>query len=142
MSYIPKTYYTQNDDCTYCKEDKHSHSFYTEYYYRNDDLIFKTKVSTAKLYNNPESILEHINKNKALQNHLYWSWIIDLKDSEYKHYMSFNTVKQLSIWINEQKEYKCKNLNNIIVKNGGILIKPLILLAKLFLPKRVKIIEE
>jgi hypothetical protein len=57
-------------------------------------VIFYSKVATAELYNNTESILHHF--NKELECVREWCWIFDCKDMDFKHYIQFNLIKELA----------------------------------------------
>lgn len=130
--------------CTYCMNNPKSHSFYL---LNNDNNIhtYNTTIADAKLYHHPESIIYHI-KIALKMDKTYpdkdWHWIIDFNNATFKHYMSLNTVKQLSSWINNEKQNMCKNLKQIKIINASIFIKPMITLAKYYLPQYIEVTWE
>jgi hypothetical protein len=149
-----KTLNTTAQHCHYCMNTPGSHSFSlvvsgsfieTDALITNDTRIrhtYKTVISDASLYNNPVSIIYHIDielkKNKT-QNMDYWEWEIDFSGAGVKHYLAFGTVRELSRWINSERDGLCKNLENIKIKNAGIMIKPMVALSKWFLPEHINV---
>lgn len=145
ISYINK--------CIYCINDESSHSFSIHkntniaalYSVNSDNIImFNTMICEAKMYNSPATIIYHIEQeldyNKPDKN-INWIWNIDFKNAELKHYFAFNTVKELSQWINAEKLGYCCNLKEIRIYNAGLLVKPLISLAYWFLPRNINVIN-
>ena len=142
--------YSNIEVCHYCMNEPNSHSFFLDNNNIDDNPLFstlkkhtyKTKIANAKLYDKPDTIIYHIEielkRNKTVNVDI-WNWIIDFSDTKMKHYMAFTTVHELSKWINSEKDGLCKNLENIKIKNAGIMIKPLISLAKWFLPEHIKV---
>lgn len=131
---------SSSNSCSYCSSDPESHSFYCHQSSLNQINVYKTIVAKAKLYDKPDTIIHHIEHDALLNRSLHWEWIIDMTNAKFRHYMAFNTVRQLSKWINREKTNKCKNLKRIIIiDNHPILMSPLISLGKLFLPKHVNI---
>ena len=132
--------------CIYCQENSNSHSFnILDYHSLNENNIqnlFYTKIADAELYNKPDTIIYHIEQTLKYNKIHYdkeWMWIIDFNNSEFKHYISFNTVKEISKWINKESLNLCKNLKEINIINSNFMINSLILLSKWFLPKHIKI---
>jgi hypothetical protein len=154
------------EQCNYCSHIPNAHSFSfvsntdndseeyqdIDYNVYNDPLLlnensidhlYKTKIADAKLYDNPISIIYHIklelrrNKTHKMD---YWNWYIDFEGAGIKHYMAFGTVRELSRWINSEKDGFCKNLKNIKIINSGIMIKPLVSLSKWFLPEHINVV--
>jgi hypothetical protein len=155
--------------CKYCQISSNAHSFYlsnnddvnnnfndNDNYnnYNNDNNdnnnfnksanhhLYKTMIADAELYNKPKTIIYHmkiqLNRNQTPKmNH--WNWVIDFKGAGVKHYLAFVTVRELSRWINSEKDGLCKNLKNIKIKNAGIMIKPMIGLSKWFLPEHINV---
>lgn len=131
---------TSSNSCTYCSSDPESHSFYCHKSSLNQNNVYKTIVANAKLYDKPATIIHHIEQDTLLSSSLHWEWVIDMTNAKLKHYMAFNTVRQISKWINREKNNKCKCLNKIIIIDKyPILMTPLIALGSLFLPKHVQI---
>jgi hypothetical protein len=129
--------------CIYCRNDPKSHSFHL-LNTNNNIHIYNTMICEAKMYNSPATIIYHIEQeldyNKPDKN-INWIWNIDFKNASVKHYFAFNTVKELSQWINGEKLGYCSSLKEIRIYNAGLLVKPLISLAYWFLPKNVKVIN-
>ena len=152
---IAKTLKTTSHSCHYCTNTPGSHSFSlvdSGSFIETDALImndtrsrhtYKTVIADALLYNDPSSIIYHIDielkKNKT-QMMDYWNWEIDFAGAGVKHYMAFGTVRELSRWINTERDGLCKNLENIKIKNAGIMIKPMIALSKWFLPEHINVV--
>ena len=142
-----------NQPCLYCKSDPLSHSFLKIRCYdfipnthviKIDDAptvsSYQTYVCDAKLYNNPRSIIHHIEKYLLADMNTQWEWHIDFRDAQMRHYSAFGTVYALSKWINSEKCGLCKGLRKITVHNGiKILVYPLIMASRLFLPGHIKI---
>lgn len=134
----------QSQLCNYCMYAPNSHSFYL-LNINNNIHTYKTIIADAELYNNPASIIYHIKIYlKMYKTYPYneWHWIIDFNNATFKNYMALNTVIKLSSWINNEKHNMCKNLKQIKIINTNIFIKPMIALAKYYLPKHIKIICE
>lgn len=128
--------------CTYCTINPKCHSFYCYQSSQSGYYLYKTIVAESILYNKPDTIIHHIEHDSRLSKDLKWNWTIDLTKATHKHYMALNTVRELSKWIKREKENKCQQLKEIrIVGDNPILIAPLILLAKLFLPDHIKIVR-
>jgi hypothetical protein len=128
--------------CTYCMHDPKSHSFYL-LSTNNNIHIYNTIISNAELYYNPESIIYHITialKMDKTYPNKDWVWIIDFNNASLKHYMALKTVKEISSWIHNEKQNMCKNLKQIKIINASIIIKPLLTLAKYYLPNHIEII--
>lgn len=125
--------------CKYCKKDNYSHSFslFKKSNLGND--IFYTKISNAKMFNNPNSIIHHIEIELDNNNTNIWYWIIDFKNANTEHYFAFNTLIKLSKWIKYSN--RTLNLKKIYINNSNILINKLIFLAKLYLPERIEVIN-
>jgi len=143
-----------NTKCMYCLSNSKAHSFSihrnnniaTPYSVNSDNIImFNTMISEADMYNRPYTIIYHIELELDNNNPDYlntnWIWNIDFKNADLKHYLSFNTVKCLSQWINNENLGYCSNLREIRIYNANFLIKPLISLAYWFLPKHIKIVK-
>lgn len=139
-------YLSYSDDlsfCHYCLENKNAHSFNRiKGYYPQNVQLYATLIKEAELYDDPESIVFHI--EQCLKSNLdavtSWNWIIDFRSTTTKHYLAFSTVYQLCRWISKEKDGRCKNLENIYVINGNkLLLFPLVELSKLFLPSHIKI---
>lgn len=132
--------------CVYCQNDNESHSFYLLSTLPNvlnkESGIFRTQINQAKLYNQPYTIIYHIEQllkyHKAPQMS-DWVWVIDFDKADIKHYLAFRTVKVISKWINEQRYNLCSNLKEIKVCNGNFMLKPMVALSHLFLPSHIKV---
>lgn len=128
--------------CSYCMNDPKSHSFSCFQSNIHRYHLYKTVVAESILYNKPDTIIHHIERDPYLNKELQWSWIVDLTNASRKHYMALNTVRELSKWIKREKNNKCKALKEIkIIGDNPVLIAPLVLLAKMFLPNHIKIIR-
>lgn len=137
-----------SNSCCYCAINEKAHSFFcyeeSDTEKSNTKYKYKTIVAEAELYNNPETIIHHIettlvsDKDKDKENS--WEWTVDFNGAGIKHYLALNTVSELSKWIQREKEGKCKHLKRIRII-GGIsgLVYPLILLARIFLPSHIEI---
>jgi hypothetical protein len=152
---ITKTHNTISHPCHYCMNKPGSHSFSLvtpSSYIEFNELLsnetgsshtYKTIIANASLYNDPSSIIYHIDielKINKTANMDYWEWEIDFEGAGVKHYLAFRTVRELSKWINSEKDGLCKNLKNIKIKNAGIMIKPMIGLSKWFLPEHINVV--
>lgn len=127
--------------CHYCSKTPGAHSFYCFQSSREGNLLYKTVIAEAKLFDKPTTIIHHINSDIQLQPGKRWEWMIDFKGASLKHYMAFNTVRIISKWINHEKQDKCKELRKIYLMNGKkSLLNPMVWLAKLFLPSHIKIV--
>lgn len=130
--------------CHYCLENKNAHSFNT---IKGNFIpiiqVYDTVIKDAELYNDPESIIYHIEeclKSSLSETTSSWFWVINFYGASTKHYLALSTVYQLCCWINKEKDGLCKNLESIYVLNGNkLLLLPLIQLAKLFLPSHINI---
>lgn len=134
--------------CIYCQENSKSHSFIklnnkqdtiNKY---NSITTFYTKVSDAELYNKPDTIIYHIEETLKYNKINYdkeWIWIINLDDAEFKHYIEFNTVRELSNWINKESKQLCNKLKEINIINSNFMINGFIGLSKQFMPNHIKI---
>ena len=128
--------------CSYCMNDPKSHSFSCFQSNVNGYHLYKTIVAESILYNKPDTIIHHIEHDPYLNKDIQWNWIIDLTNASCKHYMALNTVREISKWIKREKDNKCKELQEIkIIGDNPLLITPLVLLAKMFLPNHIKIIR-
>ena len=128
--------------CTYCAINPKSHSFYCYQSNQNGCYLYKTFVTEAILFDKPDTIIHHVEHDPHLSADLQWSWIVDLTNASRKHYMALNTVIEISKWIKREKNNKCKALKEIkIIGDNPVLIAPLVLLAKMFLPNHIKIIR-
>jgi hypothetical protein len=136
--------------CIYCINEPSSHSFSnTDYVLINNVKIKKyyTKVADAKLFDKPETIIYHMeqefNKNNDIENsELYiedWIWDINFDNASIKHYLSINTVIKLCKWL-KNSNYG-KKLKKINIYNSGLLGSSLIIIAKLYLPENIEIIN-
>jgi hypothetical protein len=109
----------------------------------NNIHTYNTVIADAELYYHPESIIYHI-KIALKMNKTYpdkdWVWIINFNNATFKHYMSLKTVKEIASWINDEKNDMCKKLKQIKIINASIFIKPMITLAKYYLPEHIEIL--
>lgn len=142
------------EPCIYCQSDAMSHSFRKIRCYESDpdthvikleegrvSSTYDTRVSEATLYNNPRSIIHHIEKYLIADTNNQWEWHIDFIDAQMKHYTAVGTVYALCRWINGEKRGLCKGLTKIVVLNGiKVLVYPLITAARLFLPRHIQIV--
>ena len=133
--------------CYYCTQNKRAHSFFCFQVSKNKKnkkyiFTYKTNIKDAELYDNPESIIHHIEHEPHIKRTNHWKWILDFTDASLKHYMALNTVSELSRWIQREKNNKCENLEQIVIlgTDNNMLIYPLIYLAKVFLPSHIEIV--
>ena len=132
----------EKNNCTFCAENPEAHSFFC-YQSSEKPYLYKTIVADSVLYNDPESIIHHMEYDPYLMKEpmLEWEWSIDMRNAHMKHYLAFNTVREISKWIDREKDNKCKNLKKIVVLNEVYyLMSPLIHLAKMFLPGHIEIV--
>lgn len=134
---------SSENTCSYCANDPNSHSFRCYQSSHNGYHLYKTVVAESTLYNKPATIIHHIEHDPHLSMDLQWCWIVDLSNASRKHYMALNTVREVSKWIKREKNNKCKQLKEIrVVGDNPVLLAPLVMLAKLFLPSHIKIIRD
>lgn len=140
--------------CLYCNSDPLSHSFRKVRCYESNPethvikldeeravSTYDTRVSEAKLYNNPRSIIHHMEKHLIMDTNNLWEWHIDFRDAQTRHYAAFGTVYALCKWINSEKRGLCRGLTNIVVLNGvKVLVYPLIVASRLFLPRHIQVV--
>lgn len=122
--------------CKYCQINNSNHSFFLKYTY-NYINYFQSNVSESLLFDDPESIIYHMEielNNKNYKNQK-WNWIINFKDCELKHFLCFNTVRLISKWISNNRF----NLQNIYVKKSNYFVNILILFSKLYIPSHINI---
>ena len=136
--------YIYDGQCEYCKSDPKSHSFHIDIPLSSISdkyKVYNTIISEAKLYNRPDTIIHHIEKEPHITKELTWEWMINFSYCELKHYMAMNTIIELSRWINREKENKCKNLKKIyLFGSNSMLLYPLVGLSKLFLPSNIDVV--
>ena len=128
-------------NCKYCILDINAHSFKLNGYVDINNLTIKkyyTKISDAKLFNKPETIIYHIQQefiNTKLETNNMWIWDINFENADLKHYLAFNTVIELSKWIKNSNFGK--QLKQINIHNARIMGHSMIILAKLYLPNHI-----
>jgi hypothetical protein len=138
-----ENYNNASEYCYYCSLNEKAHSFKRKKGYFSPTLqVYETIIKDAELYNDPDSIIFHIERclKYNLKETPIWNWAIDFEGAGIKHYFSFNTVIKLCQWINREKNGLCKELKHIYVLNGyKILTLSLVKMAKLFLPSHIEV---
>lgn len=121
--------------CKYCLKDSKAHSF--KFFDKVDNYdVYYTKLSEAKLYDNPKSIKHHMEFELKKQTN-NWCWIIDFNNATTKHYFAFSTVRFLSNWI--KKDSKFNLLKFIYLKNTNSLVSMLLKISSYYLPTHIKV---